>query len=149
MILEEAQLPRRAVAENIGVLAAVQVHIGGTEIHARTVAQAFTVPGLRPPIAADLLGFKGDLDPVAVAVAIVGGEVPVDAALDAVAFGIDGDGLADLHAAVGGHLDVAVERQDLLVGMRVQADAGNQQHDEKARHGALLCWASASKNSPR
>src|SRR5690606_41855618 len=61
---------------------------------------------------------EADAHVVAVAVAVAGGEVAVDAAADPVAFRPHADVLGHLQAAVGGHDHLRVVAQDPLVGLR-------------------------------
>src|SRR5690606_15131408 len=113
---------------------------------------------LRAPVALHLQHLEADHDAVAVAVAVAGGEVAVDAAADALALGAHVDALGHLQAAVGLDPDLDVVAGDALLRRHRhgpgQQPAGARGEDGQACrvHGsstrtAARCCAPASKKS--
>ena len=149
MIIEITKLTRGRVAKHIGVLAAVEEHVGVAEVNTHSVRETFVMPGLRLAITTHIDWLEQHLDPVAVAITVAGRKITIDATTDTVALGIHLDRLGHDHRTIGGNVDVAVKIKDTLIGLRGHAAQQPQDHRKQADHGALLCSVVASKNSPR
>ena len=70
---------------------------------------------------------------VAVAVAVAGGEVAVDAAADPVALGAHADALDHVEAAVGVERDLAVVGQDAFLRVQEWRQRGEQEEGGEAQ----------------
>src|SRR4029453_8948370 len=83
-IIEEADLPGRAIDDQVGVPAALDDDVGGAYAHALAIRDAFDNVGFGSSVALDLLDIESHADAVSHAVSVVGRDVAEDAALDVV-----------------------------------------------------------------
>ena len=149
VIVEEAELARSAVAQGVGVVGGhrEEVVVAGVDAHA--VVDVLGEPRLVAAVALHAQHLEADHDAVAMAVAIAGREVAVDAAADVVAFRAHRDPFGDVEAAVGADVDLAVVGQDAFLRERRQREEQHGDHRQPSRHrwnstfGAARCASSA------
>lgn len=130
MIVEEADLAGGAIAEHIGVRAGRDVHVGRAGIDPDTVLNGFGAALFIQPIARDAEEREIHMGRAALLVQEGQREIPENAAADALAFGLNGNGFGHLHGARGIHRDGRMEAGDHLIGPGVQ---GMQQRGKKQR----------------
>ena len=114
--VEEADLPRGAVADDIFMQAGVDAPAGAADPHAHAVRHLLGGELLDGAVARHRLDIETDLDPRAVGAPIGGGKVAQDAAIDLAAFGPDLNGLGHQQIAIALHVNVADETRDALLG---------------------------------
>ncbi len=151
MIVEEAELARRLVAQHVGVLARRQRRVLVAEVDAHAVDLRFGVKRFVRAVARQCQWGEVDVHAVAEAVAVVGRKVAIDPMADAVAFGAHADRLVDQHARIGGDVDLAVEFEDAFVGLRngdkAEQSAGNAEQAGDRVHSFTASRSSAWKKS--
>jgi hypothetical protein len=148
VVLEEAELARGAVGDLVDVPAARQHHGGVADADARAVAIGLHRPGLGVAVAAHRDDMQRHPDARAAAVAVIGGEIAQDAALDFTPFDLHLDALGDGEPAVRADADVAVEVEHPFLRRRGQRGEGEGEGEEQDPHSAIFTAArsSVSKN---
>src|SRR5207253_8147543 len=102
----EAELARGGVMDGVGVLAFADQGVRVADPDADTVVDRLGLVGLLLPVALDAADVEphAHLTPI---LAVKRGEIAQQAVPDAVALGIDAQGLGDLERAIGLDLDLA------------------------------------------
>ena len=136
ILLEEADLPRGAIADLVAVRRVLEEDVLAADPDARAVAERFEGIGLSPPVALHVEDVEADDHPLAIPVRIGRREVTEDAVPDLVAFGIDGDRLGDVDRGIGVHRHVADEALDALLGQR--RGGQRQAEDQEGKKAAHL-----------
>ena len=132
MIREVPELAVTHVAQDVGVLAGIELDGGIADPDAYAVRALLDAKGLRPPVARYAPHVEARDDAFAAAVRVHRREVAEDSAPDVHALRTHAQGLADLDRAVGAHTDVALPAQDAFVGAyvgRYEQEGEAQRHD--------------------
>src|SRR5262249_15616312 len=123
--LEETDLPRGAILDDIEMRAGVDAATGAADAHAHAVRHPLGGELFVETVAHHRFHVEADLDARSVGAVIDRRKVAEDAAPDLHAFGPDLDGFGDDQIAVALHRDVADKAFDALFG-KARRESGGQ-----------------------
>jgi hypothetical protein len=132
-VLEEPDLARAAVGDDVFVRAATEDTIRAADADADAVAQPFGDVSFRGTVAGDGTDLEIDDDTATVASPIRSGEIAQDSPADFPAFGLNANGLGDVELSIAFDLHVAAKQQNTLL----RRGQGGQRHQQEQREKGL------------
>ena len=120
VIIEESQLPVGLVCQCIDIDALGQQFVFLSDIDANTVIQVFNMAWLRLTISSNAHEIKADIAVTILVITVLGRKVAIDATLQFLPFRADRYSFLNSQYAAGTYLNIAIKRQDSLIGSRAR-----------------------------
>ena len=146
MIGKKTELAISVISKRVDVFTGRQELVGCAKVHAHTVGNAFAVKWLGSAVARQCQRFERDPYAIAIAVAIIGWKIAIDAMTDLLPFCADTDRFGDAHAGIGRNGNLAVKIENTLVGVRASHCQQTGEHYEQTHqysHVGASCAPSA------